>query len=449
MFLPEVNQQTLSVKQMCLSYIESMKITKGTINNFINEPELTGLAYESAKQYFSTAYIPLADGIILLSEEIIKAHEHFPEKYTSEVDSNSLQSHVLEHQIQQLNNRIHTLQDAQGGYPIINLPLSGMIAALRFLKSKLNEKLHKLITFHHTSSNIFTEVDHILLDVEAGLREVSSGRAWNEATGRFDAWKLNIGWSENITKRRFQSELNAIINKVPDIDEVDFNKLIELAEENPEAEIPTSFLEFLQQNSKEIGIEIAQDSLSALLEQSGRGVIRLAGLTNILTGLPGPVGNNSFVLVNSRTSQVVDTFLKYGRNLQGVGITVGIGFMAFGFGIGMYDDLVNKDKTVGEAIAHNTTSLGVGITGSAVGTLGTTGLLTFLGVSNPVGWAVLGGIATGVLVTSIFNYLYDNNIGKIQDKLDKVGEAIDDVMGKVGQAIISHGLFINPISWAW
>lgn len=32
---------------------------------------------------------------------------------------------------------------------------------------------------------------------------------------------------------------------------------------NPDAEIPASFLEFLQQNSKEIGIEMAQDSLSA------------------------------------------------------------------------------------------------------------------------------------------------------------------------------------------
>lgn len=449
MFLPEVNEQTISVQRMCHSYIEGMELVKEQLNNFINETRLNGLAYDSAKQYFSTAYIPLADGIILLSEEIINAHERFPEKYTSEVDSNSLQSHVLEHQIQQLNQQIHTLQDAQRGYPIINLPLSGMIGGLRFLRSKLNEKLHKLITFHHTSSDIFSEIDSILVDVEAGLREVSSGRSWNATNGRFDTSRLDMGWSNNIGRRTFNSELDTILNKVPDLDRADLNRLLDLAEENPDAEIPASFLEYLQENSESIGVDVSQDLISALIEQSGLGVIRLGGLANVITGMPGPVGSNSFVLLNPRTTDVINTVIKHGRNLQGVGTAIGVGFMAFGYGIGMYDDLINNDKTVGEALAHNTTSLGVGIAGSTIGASVTASLLISFGVSNPVGWAILGSVAVGVFATWGFNYLYDNNIGNVQDDSDRIGRVIDYTLKKAGKAIINHGLFINPISWAW
>ncbi len=49
-----------------------------------------------------------------------------------------------------------------------------------------------------------------------------------------------------------------------------------------------------------------------------------------------------------------------------------------GFGIGMYDDLANDDKTFGEALSHNGMTLAAGSTGTAVGA----GLATFVLGSN-------------------------------------------------------------------
>ncbi|MFD2130663.1 T7SS effector LXG polymorphic toxin [Pseudogracilibacillus auburnensis] len=77
MILPEVNKQTSSVEQMCYSYISSMELIKESINAFIIETGLKGKTYDSAKAYFAKTYIPLADGIILLSEAMIESHRQF------------------------------------------------------------------------------------------------------------------------------------------------------------------------------------------------------------------------------------------------------------------------------------------------------------------------------------------------------------------------------------
>lgn len=176
---------------MCLAYINGMEHVKNEINDF-SEQDLKGQAYESAKRYFSRTYIPLADGIILLSEEIMNAHKQFPESYKLEVDRNSLQSDLLENKIQLMEYQIQSLEMIQMEYPIINLSIAGMLRGLRFMQSKTKEKLQRLITFDQTSSKIFSEIESILSEVQIGLSEINNARAWNPATGKFDTSKLNL-----------------------------------------------------------------------------------------------------------------------------------------------------------------------------------------------------------------------------------------------------------------
>lgn len=121
------------------------------------------------------------------------------------------------------------------------------------------------------------------------------------------------------------------MDKIPNLDEEDINRVLELAEKEPDAEIPVSFLEYLKENKNEIGIDLSVDLISTAIEQSGVGVIKLGGLINIVTGIPGPAGNNSFVLVNSRTTKLASKIIRHGRILQGVGVTVGYGFAVAGF----------------------------------------------------------------------------------------------------------------------
>ncbi|MFA8439867.1 T7SS effector LXG polymorphic toxin [Pueribacillus sp. YX66] len=86
MFLPEVQQQTESVEKLCQSYISGMEEVKKSIAAFSMEFRLKGKTYDSAKTYFAKTYLPLAEGIILLSEAVIRAHQQLPERYITEVD---------------------------------------------------------------------------------------------------------------------------------------------------------------------------------------------------------------------------------------------------------------------------------------------------------------------------------------------------------------------------
>ena len=63
------------------------------------------------------------------------------------------------------------------------------------------------------------------------------------------------------------------------------------------------------------------------------------------------------------------------------------GVAGVGFGIGMYDDLANDNKTFGEALSHNGMTLAAG----SVAAFGVAAL-----VSNPVGWAVVGILTAGI-----------------------------------------------------
>lgn len=465
MFLPEVNQQTLSVKQMCRSYIESMEIIKVSINNFVNEPELTGLAYNSAKQYFSTVYIPLAEGIILLSEEIIKAHERFPEKYTSEVDSNSLQSHLLEHQIQQLNQRIHTLQDVQSGYPIINVPLSGIITGLLFLRSKLNEKLQKLMAFHHTSTNIFSEVDHILLDVEAGLREVSSGRAWNAATGRFDTRQLNLGWSDRLTngwnqrEERLEREaydyMNYLVGRLPNVTEEEATHLFDITSTTQHITVPDELYDFLESQvenfSENFKEELLSDSVSTILEASGEQTKNITRLIRYYSATWGPDVPNTFVMVSKDVADKTNQVIKGANIVSNIGR---FGVPVIG-GVVDFSVQIADGEDVQDALIKSTAHAGIGMAGAVIGAT--------IGSALPIVGTVVGAIAgylIGVVISAFaitaFDYVYDNRheiYDKITDTVDSVGDTIseitDVVIDKTKEGIESVGNsisgFINGI----
>jgi|SRR5690625_535227 len=119
-----------------------------------------------------------------------------------------------------------------------------------------------------------------------------------------------------------------------------------------------------------------------------------------------------------------------------------------GFGFGMYGDLANNNKTVGEAVAHNTASLVAGVA---------LGLGISLIIGNPVG---LAAVAITAGTSYLFDLVYHNNGLGIQTKLDTVGQKIDEVGSKVwegtknvanktGEAISSGLSAINPMNWAW
>lgn len=109
-----------------------------------------------------------------------------------------------------------------------------------------------------------------------------------------------------------------------------------------------------------------------------------------------------------------------------------------------------RDETVGEAIPHNLTGVGVASLGGVLGTV-------VLGVTSAPAIIVAGvSFLVGAATYVIFESLYDSNLLGIQDGLDWVGQKIDaaldnklgDFVKDVGNAI-SSGLDSIRSAFSW
>ncbi|MYL40640.1 ribonuclease YeeF family protein [Virgibacillus salexigens] len=234
----------------------------------------------------------------------------------------------------------------------------------------------------------------------------------------------------------------------------------DLSEDELKEDVPDSFLGYLKGNVEKIGTNLGVDITATTLQQVGYGTTKFGGLINIISGIHGPSGSNSFVMINKRTARLSNSFIKNGENIRTAGKVLGRGFMAAGFGVGIYVDLAHKDKTVGEAISHNSAALGVGLGANILGKQAVTAVGTMILGTNPVGWAAIGGVVAGITVTTLFNFAYDTNFLGIQDgvdvvgqKLDEIGENVEekikDTVESAGEAIKSGLNIINPMNWGW
>lgn len=137
------------------------------------------------------------------------------------------------------------------------------------------------------------------------------------------------------------------------------------------------------------------------------------------------------VLVNQ--NGIWKALVHTGSKVTSFATRAGYGLMAVGFGLGMYDDMVNKDKNWGQALVHNGLSTGLSF-GAGVGT---SALIAFALGSNPIGWTAVGVAATAFAVSMvsswIFETAYDNNFLGLQDGLDAAGDWLVNASQSVGQ----------------
>lgn len=240
------------------------------------------------------------------------------------------------------------------------------------------------------------------------------------------------------------------------LNKADFAVIKAYAKEHPEDDIPKSIMKYINDNKDSIKRDIGLDITSTLLEQGGINGSKFGVFINTAGGVKGPAGPNSFVEVKRTSGNV---FIENGSKFAKGGKYLGKGVAGVGFGIGMYDDMANDDKTVGEALSHNALTTGIG-TGAGIATSATIVALA----SNPVGWAALGGLAVGIIFSNLTDLAYQNNFLGIKDKTDWVGHKIDDgidavkkstekavdsfenAVGEATKGISSH---INPMKWSW
>ncbi|HDC3140621.1 TPA: transposase [Staphylococcus aureus] len=425
MYLDRSRNQASSVGNLSQTMNSNYDALEKAITQFINDDALKGKAYTSAKQFFSTVLIPLSTSMKTLSDLTKQACDNFVSRYTSEVDSISLKESELEEDIRSLSQQKHELE----------------------------EKLRKLREFNQKSPEIFKEVEEFQKIVQQGLTQAQN--FWNFSTNQFNIPSgKELDWAKASHEKYLKVAMGKIEHKAEKetLNKADFAVIKAYAKEHPEDDIPKSIMKYINDNKDSIKRDIGLDITSTLLEQGGINASKFGVFINTAGGVKGPAGPNSFVEVKRTSGNV---FIENGSKFAKGGKYLGKGVAGVGFGIGMYDDLANDNKTFGEALSHNGMTLAAG----SVAAFGVAAL-----VSNPVGWAVVGILTAGIIGSTVSDYLYQNNYFGIKDKVDWAGhkidegidavnktaeKAVDSVGNAIGDATKSISNHINPMKWSW
>lgn len=420
MFLPNANEQYANIKSMCENISRNFEVLKKSILNFANETKLKGKAYDSAKQYFNNTYIPLLNGFILLSNAIINANNQFIEDYKSQVDVNSLQSDVLENQIQRLQIIISELERISAYNSTVNFSCEHMLYCYRLQQKKIKEKLEKLLSYNGSSVKIFSEVEDLLSNVKKGILEISNGSSWDSSNNVFILNNSNSEWVSNLNKKFEEKELDLIISKMPNLTPNDLDLLKEYALKYPDEETPEKLVDILNQLGDRItkGGYISTANLAiyetlASIKKYKNGTWYKAPVKSTKTGFKtwkqvrGDVNRFKTVKEARYTDEILNgTGLDFSKKapkltvkgaFKSVGILGGVGAVLDG-GTTYLErkDKYGKVSAAIDGVGHSATSIGAIYAGAAIGSA----------IPIPILGTITGAVA-GAIAGNLFSSIWD------------------------------------------
>src|SRR5690625_1459592 len=444
----------------------------------------SGKTAREAKEYFNTLHQTVLKSYEHLFTELDESLKGHLNSFQSRVDSsnfaiiesdylNELEEHVnedYEHLTEQQESIRETIANvseiSSANHPSTWAVTSGHKSVVEII-SNIETKLE---SFTSLNEQEVSEVGELIHHIETTIQEAGA----MPGDGRFAEYTKNsISISLLALKGQNHERHMAVVNEAEkakdaaikdmddssqeilikalkdlekgEIDEAEYyNYLTELNkltnEEDLEEEVSESFFQYVTDNFGGVTDDVESNFIAAYLKQS------------IQDTRNNKLSRAELVKAMSahKASSTYNYLKKSGDRLLNVGRAVSTTLFGVTIVAGTYWDYNLTDKTLGEAFAKNATGGGVGLL-MTVGSSAT--IMGLTAASNPVGWAVVGGIAVGTAGTCTFNFAYDNNYGGIQDGVDWAGQQIDkgmdwtnEQLDKAGEAI-SNGLeFINPFS---
>ncbi|ASE36979.1 T7SS effector LXG polymorphic toxin [Staphylococcus pettenkoferi] len=445
MYLRISEDQASKVEKTSKDLTDKYDDLKNAISQFVNESELKGKAYDSGKQFFSTVIQPLTDSIKTLGDLTEQACSTFVDKYKSEVDTQSLKESELEEDIHELKQQIDDLNSISESTPTDNSLLIAthhrMVEGLENQKRDLEDKLNKLRLFNNESVNIFKEVESFKQTVQQGIEQART--SWDSGLQTFNIPSTKeLKWAKVTQQKAVEVQVKRVLKKLKEglnLNRFDKNLVKDQIKNPSDENFFKELNEYLSENKESIIRDLAIDTGANSIEFGGVSMQQLGGEFNAYGGYSGPEGEHSFVQI---TNQSGNKMIKQGKSVVTIGKVGGAANTVFGFGMGMYDDL-QDNKTVGESLAHNSLTTGAGI----VGSFAATSLLT----TNPIGWAVIGGIGFSIFA----DFAYQNNLAHVKDASDWIGHQVDKGINEINNKIdkyeneIGQGIknMTNPRYW--
>ena len=215
MYLEQSQTQSGHVITMCQAQLEAYQTLQTAIQTFAQDTEsLQGDAYNSARDFFSSVLLPLAQGGQLYAETLSKAIAKLPADYQDRVDTKSWREDDLLDKIRQEEIMIAHLDE-------INQSISKLKASSE-RKAQLRRNNTELMRGHHAnkrvyetiledlraydpySATLFDDLDNIASQLAMGLSQVKG--SWNAAEGVFNT-PSNLSWVTYLSAYQVTKEL--------------------------------------------------------------------------------------------------------------------------------------------------------------------------------------------------------------------------------------------------
>ena len=199
MYLGAASSQKNSMNSLCIEIIQSMEQVTASIKAFNGAILLQGKTYRTAKLYMTQTYLPLAQGIIYLCEELIRQNDRYINDFKSEVATTDVREQEIVEQIREIDRMIMKYEELNSVTPFFH----SIIIVYQVMKKNLQDKLQRLYAYNTKSANNYETALQLAKGVIDGLQAVQDGKGFNSKTGTFSTEGMNLDWVAHIDKTHY------------------------------------------------------------------------------------------------------------------------------------------------------------------------------------------------------------------------------------------------------
>lgn len=205
MYLGETDAQKNSANAICIEIIQSMEQTISSITSFTLAFSLQGKTYHSAKVFMTQTYLPLAEGIIYLCEELIRQNDKYPSDFRAQVATTDVVEQEVREQIQEITRMITNLETLNENTPIFEVS----ILIYKHMQRKLEAKLENLYMFNSASASNYDTALQLARNVMLGLSQIQGGKGFNRKTGTFSTQGMDLSWIQKLDEIHYTRKAKA------------------------------------------------------------------------------------------------------------------------------------------------------------------------------------------------------------------------------------------------
>ena len=477
MYLGDSDTQNQSVRSVIKLRGNHYNNLQGTLIQFsYSSPFLSGVTYDSAKNYSQKILIPLIQAGMLLDEAVKESCEAFTKKYREEVDTVDLRESDLLDKIDRAEAFANQSRDLMSLEFRNEHPNATYLRNLQRIednhletKRLLEEKLAKLRAFNSNSRTVFAKVDEIYQLIQKGINEAT--HSWSEVGRSYllnekaiETWmeSINQHW---INSSYYMAQMAEIMKKGLNMSEAEVERLKNYLDSHPKVAFYNEGINWIQlyqivkwgkDQANNLVRNTVEEVSNFLLKQLPTEMLQLSkyftfsldshiykniGLSFDASKFTLDAGKS--MLKNIGRGLVHEVDISFATVAKSLGYYVGdnvgrvftfsISWLKSVFiGIDVY--LNSLEEKIGTAVVHSLTSaylINVGI--NIVDTI-----LSVFPFTNPfLAHPILTPIVVGFGIGSFVEKAYRENLFGVKDTINNIGEYITNSMDNVGQTISS------------